>query len=343
MNGFGVEPWIQPAMIVVIFSAVGYVAPIVIFKLLTPMARRVDRERTELTHTIAAAIRTHVPFWFVLAGVDVALRIAPLSDLWLGRMDRLLMVLFVASLSFAVSRVSVIAIRQNAHRFGVGSTTLLENLARTIIFGMGLLLILANLGVAITPLLTALGVGSLAVALALQDTLSNLFSGIYIIMNRQIRAGDYIKLDSGAAGYVVDIGWRSTMIRERADNHVIIPNIKLAQAIVTNYSLPRHEFSVPVKVGVSYMSDLARVESISLAVARDVQKMTTGAVPDHEPFLRYERYADSSIEFVMMLRVREFEDQHLITHEFIKRLHERFKQDGIEIPFPQRVIHTPQK
>ena len=117
-------------------------------------------------------------------------------------------------------------------------TTLSRNLAQLAVFLLGVVWLLAAFQVDIRPMLTALGVGGLAVALALQDTLSNLFSGFYVAVAGQVRLGDYIKLNTGEAGYVTDIGWRSTTIRELANNLIIVPNSKLSQAIVTNYHLP---------------------------------------------------------------------------------------------------------
>lgn len=297
---------------------------------------------TKMKQVLYAVGLKHIPFWVVLAGAAVGMRVSRLPErhpVWIHNIDRLLMVLFVLSLSVALSRILVVWIRSAAERLALGTTTLLENLTRAVIYGMGLLLILANLDISIAPLLTALGVGSLAVALALQDTLSNLFSGIYIIVNRQIRQEDYIKLDSGAEGFVTDIGWRSTTIRDRADNFILIPNTKIAQAVVTNFNLPHREFSVPVRLGVSYGSDLTKVEQTALDVARQVQREVPGAIAAFAPFLRFQSFGESSIDFTVMLRVKEFEDQHLATHEFIKRIHERFNREGIQIPFPQRVVH----
>ncbi|HUK62273.1 MAG TPA: mechanosensitive ion channel domain-containing protein, partial [Dongiaceae bacterium] len=188
--------------------------------------------------------------------------------------------------------------------------------------------------------LTALGVGSLAVALALQPTLSNLFAGFHITLARRIRIGDFVELETGQQGYVADIGWRSTQIRELPNNLVIVPNARLAEVIVRNYSLPADEQSALVQVGVAYDSDLEQVERITVETAREVQRTVTGAVADFEPFIRYHTFADSSINFSVILRVKEFSDRYLVTHEFVKRLQKRYSASGIRIPFPQRVVHV---
>lgn len=177
-------------------------------------------------------------------------------------------------------------------------SSLTRNIAWALIAVLGFLVILNGVGLSITPMLTALGVGGLAVALALQEPLANFFAGLFMTLAGQIRVGDYVKLDSGQEGYVVDFSWRSTRLRMLANNLVVVPNAKLAQAILVNHHLPSQDLAVLVEVGVDY----------------------------------------SSVNFTVILRAREFVDPYLIKHEFIKRLHARFDQGGIVIPFPIRTI-----
>ncbi|MBI4473912.1 MAG: mechanosensitive ion channel family protein, partial [Acidobacteria bacterium] len=219
-------------------------------------------------------------------------------------------------------------------------TTIFSNLTRLLVWLIGMLITLQTLGISITPILTALGVGGLAVALALQDTLSNLFSGLQVIGSGQVRPGDFIKLDTGEQGYVVDVTWRNTTIRELSNNMIIVPNSKLASSQVCNFDQPGKELAVLVPVGVSYDSDLEKVERITVEVAREVMRTVPGGVRDFEPFIRYHTLADFSINFTVIMRGREFVDQYLIKHEFLKRLHERYRSEEIEIPFPVRTVHV---
>ena len=191
--------------------------------------------------------------------------------------------------------------------------------------------------------LATLGVGGLAVALALQDTLSNLFSGFHIMLARQVKVGDFIKLESGEEGYVTDINWRTTKVKMLPNNVVLIPNSKLAQAIIVNYYLPDKETAVLVQAGVHYDSDLKKVEKVTCEVAKQVMKLVPGGVPGFDPFIRYHTFADSSINFTVILRAGEFVDQYLIKHEFIKRLHERYQKEGIVIPYPIRAVNYQQE
>jgi small-conductance mechanosensitive channel len=195
------------------------------------------------------------------------------------------------------------------------------------------------MGISITPLITALGVGGLAVALALQPTLSNLFAGVQIIISKQLEPGDWVETDSGAKGYVVDVSWRNTTIRELPNNLIIVPNSILANSVITNFSRPQKKMSVVIEVGVSYDSDLARVERVTIEVAKKVVKEVQGGEAEFEPILRYHTFSDFSINFSVILRVKEYINKYLVRHEFIKALHKRYNEEGIEIPFPIRTVH----
>ena len=170
---------------------------------------------------------------------------------------------------------------------------------------MGALIILNGLGISIAPILATLGVGGLAVALALKDTLSNFFAGFHIVATKQIRVGDYLKLDSGEEGYVHDISWRTTVIRTLAGNLVLVPNAKLTEMIVTNYTLQERGMAVTVGMGVHYTSDLAKVERVACEVAAEVMREVPGGVPDFVPFIRYHTFGESGINFSVILRVED--------------------------------------
>ena len=206
-----------------------------------------------------------------------------------------------------------------------------------------LMIILDELGVNVTAAVVAFGIGGLAVAFALQGTLSEFFAGIYLMSDRPVRVGDYIRLDSSQEGYVVDIGWRSTKIRELPNNIIVVPNSKLAGSIVTNYYLPEPEMACLVQVGVSYDSDLEKVERVTIDVAKRVLERVTGGVPEFEPFIRYHTFSDFSINFTVILRAKEYVDRYLLTHEFVKELHKRYREENIVIPYPIRTIYTVQK
>jgi len=221
------------------------------------------------------------------------------------------------------------------------SRGIVQGLVRLVILSFGLLMLLDALGIEITPLVASLGIGSLAVALGLQETLTNLFAGIYILADQPVRVGDFIRLESGEEGYVTEIGWRNTRIRMLPNIVVIVPNNKIISSTIRNYYLPDKEIAVLVDVGVHYASDLAKVEQVTTEVGREIQRRVPGGVPEFDPFIRYHTFGESSINFTVILRAREFVDQYLMKHEFIKALHRRYQEEGIVIPFPIRTLDIP--
>ena len=214
---------------------------------------------------------------------------------------------------------------------------------RIIVIGLGVLILLDSFGVSITPLLASLGIGSLAVALALQPTLENFFSGIQLIVDKPIKVGHFVKLDTGEEGYVHKIGWRSTWIKMLPNNVVVMPNKVLVNSRVVNYYYPDKELAVLVQVGVHYESDLEHVEKVTMEVGKETLMEIQGGCKDFDPFIRYHTFDDFSINFTVILRAQEFVDNYLLKHEFIKRLHKRYAQEGIVIPYPIRAINEAQE
>ena len=312
--------------------------------LVNRLARLAAGTSRKWDEAFVAELKRRVPLWSLLVGAYASQahwHLAPEHALLL---TRALFVVGAASATFFVAAVAgrVIADYGATGASPVPVSSLTQTLARVLIVGIGLLVILNGLGVSITPMLTALGVGGLAVALALQEPLGNLFAGLTTTAAGQIRVGDYVKLDNGVEGYVADFGWRSTRIRMLAGNLVLVPNAKLSQAVVTNFHLPANDLAVLVDVSVDYGSDLAKVERVTTEVAKSVMREVPGGVPEFSPFVRFHTFADSSINLSVIMRAKEFVDQFLIKHEFVKRLHSRYAAEGIVIPFPQRVVASRQ-
>jgi small-conductance mechanosensitive channel len=224
------------------------------------------------------------------------------------------------------------ASRTDAPQDVSNQATLIRKVGNIVLFAVALLSVLRVAGIDISPLLASGAIGGLAIALAAQDTFSNLFAGYFLAIDRPVRVGDFIKLETGQEGYVQDIGWRNTRLRLLQSSTVILPNSKLSQSIITNYHLPEQEMSLPVLVSVGYNSDLPQVEEITLEVAREVQREIEGAVPEWEPTLRWKEFAESGVRFQVTLRIREYTTQYLVQSEFLKRLYARFHQEDITFP-----------
>jgi small-conductance mechanosensitive channel len=284
--------------------------------------------------------------WALILALHLALQVSALPNRTTQITSRVFLALWIISLTVVVSRIAARLIRAYGSQMG-GSlpvTSLTQNIARGLVLAVGALILLNTLGVTITPMLTALGVGGLAVALALQDTLANFFAGFYISIANQIRVGDYIKLDSSEEGYVTDISWRSTSVRTLPNNLVIVPNSKLAQAIVTNFHLPERRMSLLVPVSVSYDCDPDEVERLLVELATQAAGQIKGMVADPPPFVRFiPGFGASSLDFTLICQVQEFVDQYLVQHELRKLIFRRFRETGIEIPFPIRTVHLRQQ
>jgi small-conductance mechanosensitive channel len=318
-------------LIIAAAYGIGWVARHVFTRLLKSFGRRTGSRWID---PAVEAVAKRIPFWSLLVGIYLAAGLWVLPLKIATAIDKGLYVVAAASLTFLVSEVLVQFIRVHGPVLDstAPATTLSENLVRIVVVILGLLVILAGLNLEITPILTALGVGGLAVALALQDTLANLFAGFYLTVAKHIRIGDYIKLASGEEGYLVDIDWRASQLRPLTNNTVLVPNAKLSQSIVTNYHSADHEMVVTIEASVDYASNLDRVERIAVQVAADVMRSVQGGVSGFEPVVRFHTFGDPGIGFSVVLRVREFVDQFLVRHEFVKRLHKRFVEEGIAIP-----------
>ena len=319
--------------LVVILAAylIGRLVARTIIQRLATLAAKTTWKWDEL---VIDALRRGIPIWSVLVGLHVAVGLWPLPEPMALTASRVIFVLVWLSVTIVSAGLFGNLIAQYGSQFqhAMPVTSLTQNVTKIIVVILGLLMILNGLGISIAPLLTALGVGGLAVALALQDTLSNLFAGVYLTMARHVRVGDYVKLESGQEGYVVDIGWRATKIRMLPNNMVLVPNNKIGQAIITNYNLPSRELAVTVDLGVDYGSDLAKVEQVTVEVAREVMRTVPGGMPSFEPMVRFHTLGDFSVTFTVVMQAREFVDQFLIKHEFIKQLLPRYREEGILIP-----------
>jgi small-conductance mechanosensitive channel len=216
---------------------------------------------------------------------------------------------------------------------------LLSRVADIIVYSFAFLVILGRIGVNIGPYLAGLGIGGLAVALALQPTLTNFLSGTYVISDSVIRKGDYIQLESGVEGTVEEIGWRITKIRHWQGNLVILPNTKLSDAVVTDFEKPDLSMVFGVDGGVSYDSDLDKVEQVIVEVATAVLKNNAEGVKDFTPSVKFKNFGDSNINFSVVLKAQNRAGTFALKHYFIKALHKRFQNEGIIMEYPIRKVY----
>ena len=328
-----------PALILSLSLLMGF---IINYLLRRYIARHTDLAPDSALGVLLHAVRGLPRLWCFAIGVYWTIHTVGLIE----PVERLLAYILFTILVFSITRVIVrtleriISLRTAEAGSAAATTSLLTNLVSIIIYAAGAIIILGYYGISIAPLITALGVGGMAVALGLQDSLSNLFAGLHLILSKQVRVGDYIRLDSDSEGRVTDITWRYTTILTSANNTVVVPNAKLSAATLTNYDMPESQIAIVLPVGVSYDSDLEKVESVTLAVACAVMERIEGSVVK-APAVYFHTFGDSSIDFNVVLHARRFTDRAKLKHAFIKELTRRYREEGIDIPFPVRTILRP--
>jgi small-conductance mechanosensitive channel len=296
------------------------------------------RSGHQLDSVIVPTLRTPIFIWSLILGFDLATRNSVLPRRYVQPMNITLEALWIISLTIVAAQICGSLVRFHSTRTGgTGQLpTLTITLSQLLVSILGLLFLLNHFRVNITPLLTALGVGGLAVALALQDTLANLFSGFYISVSSQIRVGDYIKLNTGEEGYVNDITWRSTTLRSLGSNYIFIPNSKLAQAIVTNYNLPGKSLGLDVKFHVAFDADTDRIEAMILDEA--MSQKIDGLIVDPPPSIQWSSATDFSLLLALNFRVVEFVNQYGVQSELRKRIFKRFRKEGVAMVYPTQSI-----
>ena len=303
-------------------------------------------ERTyRLAHSIMRATSRPGALFLLILGAMIALLLWPDAEPWYGEITTIGGAALVIVGAFVLSNIFLAVANWYSLTIALSTKTNLDDrilpVARRVIpltvYAIGGLIVLDMLGISISPLLGGLGITGLAVALALQPTLSNFFAGTNILSEGVFTEGDYIELQGGPAGYVQSVGLRSTRIRTWLNNDVIIPNSVLSSSIMVNYSRPDPRMNILVTCGVSYDSNLQRVNDIALEVARE----TIAANPEaekEEPWFGFERFGDSNIDFWVFLQANDRVGSFIVTNDLIKRLHARFQQEGIEINYPVRKV-----
>jgi small-conductance mechanosensitive channel len=291
---------------------------------------------------LAEALGGPILIWAAILALHVGLQSSSLPGKFTAWGAKTLFALWIVSLTVMCMRIARDLIRFYGSQIpgALPVATLTQNLAQIAVVILGALVLLDHFQVSITPMLTALGVGGLAVALAMQDTLSNLFGGFYVAVAGQVRLGDYIKLNTGEEGYVTDIGWRSTTFRSLGNSMIIVPNAKLAQAIVTNYDLPEKRMPAKVEVRASYDCDPGHIERVLLDIAAQGTREIPGMLADPAPSVTFDPgFGDSALGLTLNYQVAEFASQFSVRNELRRRIFCRFREEGIRIPFPARAVY----
>jgi small-conductance mechanosensitive channel len=329
-----------------IASAVAVVAALALRAILLSTMRRWS-PREGGVQVFVDALRLPSLLWCVVVGlyvgIDAATEVSGFSTRFRHELSLVLQSAVILSATFTAAGVVGTLIGRVSQRqsFGGPVTGLAQAAARATVLVLGLLTLALHLGVQIMPVITALGVGGLAVALALKDTLANLFAGIHLLADRPIRVGDYVKLGGADAieGYVIDVGWRSTRIRLLQHSVVIVPNQTVANSTIVNYDLPEPHIRIDTRVSVGYGEDPARIEGLLLDVAGKALSEVPGLMGEPAPWVRFTPgFGANSLDFTLFCHVVQFVDQFPVQHELRKRIFARFRAEGVGMPVPTQTV-----
>ncbi|MCY4578295.1 MAG: mechanosensitive ion channel family protein [Chloroflexi bacterium] len=335
---------------------IAFLANLILGQVLNLLVKRHESPLRSIEIRIIGALRLPAALVIILIGTRLALTsLSQASTRSLGfisNLDQLghtaWLVAVAALVCYAISRLIRAIMRWYSARVPHDTRTALNTaiwpilirISSIFVFALGTLVVLDILGIPITPLLAGLGIGGLAVALAISPTIASFIAGTYVVAEGNISEGDYVEIDAERAGFVTSIGWRSTVLRSRFNNMIVVPNNLITESIVTNYTTPTPAITGIVECGVSYDSDLKKVEQVSLEVARQVVEESDDANKEFEPLFRFFEFADSNINFRIIFQGADRVAMFAIQHEIIMRLHARFNEEGIEINYPVRKLTT---
>ncbi len=340
--GLTVEEAVTLILIVIGVFAVVKVLNVVIFSALKKAAAKT---KTQADDIFIRNTQFPITLLAIVIGLHVGFSFLPSFSAYYHLVDLLFKVVYVligAKLTIeSFNLIISFALMRVVQRPEVDKQILpvIRNVFRAFVYFAAISIILSIFGYDVTALLAGLGIAGLAVALALQNTLSSFFAGFYLLADKPIRVGDYVRLESGEEGFIESIGWRTTRIRTLSNYLVVIPNTKLSEMIIYNYSLPRKETSLIFSIGVDYNSDVDKVEKILKEEVEKLRKTDEGIVKDFKPIVRFSDFGEYSLNFTVIFRIKDFTDRWRIESKFKKNLLKRFKKEKINIPFPTTTVY----
>ena len=349
--GLGDPAWLDPVTAVTI-ALITLITAVVFHKLLFRLILRLTQwTPSDLDSRMVRATRWPLTLGIIVLGVYLAIAI-PL-DLSAGQKDTADTV--ASLLGIVLGILAVVAVVSNAldwylehlasrtqHVVDLRMLPLLRRFTVALIYGLGALLMMDLFDINISPLIAGLGLGGLAIALAIQPTLANLFAGTYVMTEGVVAPGDYIELESGVTGYVVEVGWRSTRIRTWRNNLVVVPNGRFAETIITNYQRPVPAVNVHLSCGVSYDSDLYEVERVCREVMDEVLETEPSAVKSYGGWFGFDNFGDSNVNFWLFIQARDRLGSFVVQTALIQKLHQRLNENGIVINYPVRTLQFPE-
>jgi len=338
VEGFVTSSVYTPALGILMLSLV---SALVILPIVDGFVKFVTRKTvTDIDDKVRRVLRKPVFYSVMLIGAQSAVAVAPVASSWQHTVSMVLyslLVLVIAQALVRTSREIIFGLIQIPQVAGINEQTapVFQNAVFGVVIAAALYAVFLIWGINVTAWLASAGIVGIAIGFAAKDTLANLIAGIFVLADKPYSIGDYIVLGNGTMGIVETIGLRSTRIRTFDDEEVTVPNSIIANDALINKSTGPESGRVKVAVGVAYGTDMRNVEKLLLDIAREHEKVLT----DPEPTVRFLNFSESSLDVLLSCRVRDPLDVAQTESELRFIINERFAENGIIIPFPQRDVH----
>ncbi len=328
-------PPLQLFLVGVGVSVVG--AKIVEMVFVRVIHRLAGRTSTTLDDVVVESLYRPVYITVALAGILLSVRALDIPQQWhaFARMTVISGVLVYWLIALVRAGGRFFEAVEGSDRFDHELIPVFENLWTFFVIIGGLFAFLSVWNVDITPLLASAGIAGVAIGFAAKDTVANFFGGIALYFDDTYKIGDYVVLDSGDAGTVIDVGVRSTTLKTRNDVMLTVPNSVLNSSKIINESAPDEPKRIDVRIGVAYGTDIDQLEEILLEIAEADDSVRA----DPSPKVRFREFGDSALNYSLLCWVDEPLQDVRVRHELNRTIYNRLDEEDIEIPFPQRTIH----
>lgn len=334
------KSWVQALLIFLIFLLLSKLVVLIFNKILK---RLTEKTKTKLDDQIIQISKKPLQVIFILIGALLALLPLKLAEssfqifknIIVSIIIYLACVFTVQTIHILVADFSEKLTGRKDSTFGKGVVPLMDKLVGVLIAIIGFLLILSQWGVHIGPFLATLGIAGIAIALALRESLANIFGGVSVILDKNLKVGDKVKLDTGEFGIIHDVGLRSTKLRTFDNEIIIIPNGQLSNTRIKNYGLLDPKIRVVINFGVAYGTEVSKVQKVVLDVIKTIDK----TLDDPKPSVEFLEMADFFLKFVAKFWIANYNDQYGCMLEATRKIYDALNKEKITIPFPTRTIH----
>ncbi len=333
------QPWLQGGAVFLITFFIASLISWIIFRVLKVLT---SKTKSYLDDRLLVIARPPIYYSLVITGFSTAVKIMPITDSLSDKLIYGFKTVGVIIWMTALIRVSKIVLQQLAWSEGKHGLVkpqtlpLFDNLSKVGIVAIAGYVIFQIWGIDMTAWVASAGIVGLAVSFAAKDTLSNLFSGVFILADSPYKIGDYVVLDGNQRGKVTHIGLRSTRLVTRDDVEVTVPNSIMGNSKITNQSGgPDPKFRIRVKIGVAYGTDIEKVREILMEIALAETLVTTTP----EPRVRFRVFGASSLDFELLCWIQDPELRGRTLDKLNVAIYNKFNEEKIEIPYSKQDLY----